>query len=105
MIQETDILNMNFYKKERFTGSYRGMHYLIKKDTESVENGDSSDIFHVTAWPGPYNYEHTPDEKKITAQFPFTPEGRLAVVDWLNDQWTARRDDWPEIDRGYTIYE
>lgn len=32
MIQNDDILNMNFYKKEKFTGSYQGMRYLIQKD-------------------------------------------------------------------------
>ena len=31
MITAEDILNMNFYKKEKFTGSYKGMRYLVKK--------------------------------------------------------------------------
>ena len=31
MITTEDILNMNFYKKEKFTGSYKGMRYLVKK--------------------------------------------------------------------------
>ena len=32
MITAEDILNMNFYKKEKFTGSYKGMRYLVKKE-------------------------------------------------------------------------
>lgn len=87
MITSDDILNMNFYKKEKFTGSYLGMRYLIKKE---------DDIFHVTLWPGPYNYESTPDEKKTVAAFPFTPEGKQQVVDWLNEQWESRQGEWPE---------
>ena len=51
MIQNDDILNMNFYKKEKFTGSYQGMRYLIQK----AQGEDESDIFRVTIWPGPYS--------------------------------------------------
>ena len=29
MITTEEILNMNFYKKEKFTGSYKGMRYQI----------------------------------------------------------------------------
>ena len=45
MITNEDILNMNFYKKEKFTGSYRGMRYLIRKDSVPEE-----DVFSVTVW-------------------------------------------------------
>ena len=41
MITAEDILNMNFYKKEKFTGSYKGMRYLVKKEKDDAEN----DIF------------------------------------------------------------
>lgn len=91
MITNDDILNMNFYKKEKFTGSYCGMHYLIKKDTEA-----SADIFRATIWPGPYNFAATPDEKKQSETFPFTPEGKEQVVAWLNEQWLAQKGAWPE---------
>lgn len=118
MITSTDILNMNFYKKEQFTGSYLGMRYLIKKSTEpvAIENNASeteksaflsdnagadakpqtTDVFLVTIWPGPYNYASTSDEKKTAARFPFTEEGRQQVVDWLNEQWADRQDEWPK---------
>ena len=67
MITNDDILNMNFYKKEKFTGSYLGMRYLIKKDSEpeaeaAPANGEEAsepkmmDVFRATIWPGPYNY-------------------------------------------------
>lgn len=99
MITSDDILNMNFYKKEKFTGSYQGMRYLIKKDSQP--QGDSTDaepklidIFRATLWPGPYNYETTPEEKKTTAAFPFTPEGKQQMVDWMNAQWESRKNEW-----------
>ena len=72
MITAEDILNMNFYKKEKFTGSYKGMRYLV--------------------WPGPYNFSTTPDDQKISATFPFTEEGRQQAVDWMNEQWRSRSE-------------
>ena len=49
MIARTDIFNINFYKKERFHGSYKGMHYRIEK--YAPEEGDT--VLRVTVWPGP----------------------------------------------------
>ena len=54
MITNEDILNMNFYKKERFTGSYRGMRYLIRKASVREDDADASgdvpqrDVFRAT---------------------------------------------------------
>ena len=78
MIQNDDILNMNFYKKEKFTGSYQGMRYLIQKDQEEDAEDENvkHDIFRVTIWPGPYNFASTADDLKSSAVFPFTPEGK-----------------------------
>lgn len=97
MICNDDILNMNFYKKEKFTGSYQGMRYLIKKDAvPSPEDASGTlDVFCATIWPGPYNFETTEDDKKTSSTFPFTPEGKQQVVDWLNEQWQSRKAEWP----------
>lgn len=92
MITSKDILNLNFYKKERFTGSYCGMRYLIQKISE-----DGPDMFQVFNWPGPYNFAATDDTKKTSAVFPFTEEGKQEVVDWLNEQWQNRSGEWPSL--------
>jgi hypothetical protein len=84
MIERKDILSLNFYKKEKFNGSYRGMRYRIEKSTDDSE--DKNDIFKVSAWPGPYIYSVTPDEKKTAASFPFSEEGLQQITDWLNEQ-------------------
>lgn len=91
MITAEDILNMNFYKKEKFTGSCKGMRYLIEKTS-----AEEAEIFRAHIWPGPYNYATTEDAKKTFADFPFTPEGRHQVVDWLNEQWSLRKSEWPD---------
>ena len=102
MITNEDILNMNFYKKEKFTGSYRGMRYLIRKASVPEEDAESGadesgeapqrDVFSVTIWRGPYNYDTTPEEEKRPTAFPSrrressrsstgsTPSGRAAGV-------------------------
>ena len=87
MITSEDILNMNFYKKERFTGSYKGMRYRIQKDTL-----DEAEIFLAHVWPGPYNFDSTEDALKTSASFPFTEEGKEEMVAWLNLQWSALKD-------------
>ena len=87
MITTEDVLNMNFYKKEKFTGSYKGMRYLLKKDAEEEKT-----IFRCYAWPGPYNFATTPDEQKVMATFDFSAEGKQQAVDWLNAQWTAHEN-------------
>lgn len=95
MITTEDVLNMNFYKKEKFTGSYKGMRYLLKKDTEEIPSdnpdtpAETKTIFRCYVWPGPYNFASTPDAQKKTASFPFTLEGKQAAVDWMNDQWST----------------
>lgn len=89
MITPEDVLNLNFYKKEKFAGSYKGMRYLIQKDHE--EESDT-DIFRATYWPGPYNFAVTDDSLKISATFPFTEDGKVQVVNWLNDNWEKKKD-------------
>ena len=98
MITTEDVLNMNFYKKEKFTGSYKGMRYLLKKDIEELPSTtpdtppETKTIFRCYVWPGPYNFSSTPDEQKLMAVFDFTAEGKQQAVDWMNAQWTAHGD-------------
>ena len=79
MIQRKDLLAFNYYKKEKFTGSFCGMRYLIQK----VQN-DGAELFSVWTWPGPYNFETTPLEQKTEKSFPFTEEALDAIADYLN---------------------
>lgn len=79
MIKRTDVFNINFYKKERFSGSLGRMRYRIaKKEEEDKKN------LQVTVWPGPYNYDTTEDSLKTEEEFSFDNEGLDQVVDYLN---------------------
>ena len=78
MIDRKDILTLDYYKKERFTGSCQGMRYLI----ERAKEGDLEQ-FVVYIWPGPYAFSATKEEKKVKT-FPFIKESLDQIVEYLN---------------------
>ncbi|MCR5324392.1 MAG: GNAT family acetyltransferase [Lachnospiraceae bacterium] len=91
MIDAKDILSMNFYTYEQpFTGSCDGMRYrivMIKEEIGRDENDKpiyGEKFFEVLIWPEPYNYENTDSDLIVKKIFPFTEEGYMAIVDYLN---------------------
>lgn len=82
--QET-FVPIAFFKKEAYTGSFRGMRYHLQKKEEQLE---------AVIYPGPYCFEATPEEKKTKSRFPFTKEGREAMIGWLNEQYSLRKEEW-----------
>ncbi len=79
MIERKDVMPVNFLKKERFNGSFRGMRYRMEKTAKEEET-----VLTVTAWPEPYGYDATPEEQKVRTELPFTEEGIVSGVEWLN---------------------
>lgn len=82
MIERKDVMPVNFLKKEKFNGSFRGMRYRMEKTAKEEET-----VLTVTAWPEPFAYDFTPEEKKASAELPFTEEGIVSGVSWLNEQY------------------
>ncbi|MBS7303729.1 MAG: GNAT family acetyltransferase [Lachnospiraceae bacterium] len=82
---DPNTISVNFIKKEPFTGGYRGMRYQLVKSAEGME---------VTIWPEPYNFLHTPEEKKQKKQFALTKEGRDEAVAWMNEQYEEQKEVW-----------
>lgn len=78
-------LPLNYIKKENLTGSYQGMRYIFMKDEEGLV---------VYIWPEPYCFEKTEDEKKTCKIFDFSEEGKLAAIDWMNEQYVSRKSEW-----------
>ncbi len=93
MIERKDLFHLSFYKKKRFTGSYRGMRYLITR-AKASEAEDAPDVLRAIVYPEPYNFEHTPDEDKTPCDFPFSEEGLDMACGWLNKQHESRADFW-----------
>ncbi len=93
MIEKETFIVLNIIKKEDFTGSLKGMRYRLSlKREEAPENT----CIEVTIWPQPYNYARTPDEEKERKEFPFSEEGRVLVVEWLNEQYLLQKPRWDE---------
>ncbi|MCQ5386820.1 MULTISPECIES: GNAT family acetyltransferase [Hungatella] len=89
-VKKESFVPMAFFKKEAYTGSFKGMRYRVIK---------SEDQFEAVVYPEPYCFEATPETAKVKNSFPFTDEGRLAVVDWLNEQYDTRRSEWDAVAR------
>lgn len=84
MIDRIDLFHLPFYKKEAFTGSDRGLRFWIGK-TDTREEGAEEEklVLRVIIWPEPFALKHTPDEQKLTKDFPFSEEGLDEIYEWI----------------------
>ncbi len=96
MLELKDFMPVNFLKKEKFTGSYKGMRFRMEK---MESEGDEGPSLGVTAWPEPYNYDSTPESEKLRASFSFDADGIAGGVDWLNEQYEKQLPRWKAVSR------
>ena len=82
MIDLNGMVSIPFLKKAVFTGSERGMNFLLRK--QSGEEGQP-DRLQAAVWPGPFIFSVTDEEKKTFRDFAFNPEGLKDAVAWLNE--------------------
>ena len=82
MIERSRLLSLGYYKKApSFTGSDGKKCYKIEKFQEE----DSEEVlFKASLWEGPFSSDNTPEEKMAIKKAPFTEEGLLELVDWMN---------------------
>lgn len=73
---ESNKISFQYIKKVEYTGGYKGMRYMLKKQ------GDNIAVF---AWPEPLCYSKADKETMIKKEFPLTPEGKEEAVIWLNE--------------------
>lgn len=86
MLSREDFLSLNFVKKEDFTGSHRGMRFMLHQETAGEEKK-----LKVYLWSEPFGFEATPDEEKISALFEFSEEGLAQAIDWMNENYESVR--------------
>lgn len=86
MLSREDFLSLNFVKKEDFTGSHRGMRFMLRQETVEEEKK-----LKVYLWSEPFGFEATPDEEKISALFAFSEEGLAQAIDWMNENYESVR--------------
>lgn len=87
MLKKETFVPIQFFKKEVYTGSMKGMRYRVSKEDQELE---------AVVYPQPYCYEATPEEQKIRAVFPFSEDGREQVVDWINKQYEENLTMWKD---------
>ena len=70
-----------------------GCGYRMEMTKREVPKEDGADgetveetVLTVTSWPEPYGYDATPEEEKTREEFPFSEEGIVSGVEWLNGQ-------------------
>lgn len=103
-------ISFAFLKKSRFTGSYKGMRYLLQRQERQMgaaagedpeekgseekgigerEAAGTETVLEAVIWPEPFNYEVTEADKKHRKDFPFCEDGLWEAVGWLNEEFEA----------------
>jgi hypothetical protein len=99
MITENEIYSLIHYEYGLpYSGEYKGMRYRIARTPmERVfgkkDKGEAT--LEAVVWKGPFSYDATKEEK-ISVEFPFTEEGRIQVVKWLNEQYEGSVSMWDD---------
>lgn len=86
MLSREDFLSLNFVKKEDFTGSHKGMRFMLHQ--EPVEDEKKLKVY---IWGEPFGFEATPDEEKRSALFEFSEKGLGEAIDWMNENYESIR--------------
>lgn len=81
MIDLEGMISIPYLKKTVFTGSHKGMNFMIRR--QEGKDGDE-DRIEAIAWPGPFIFSVTEEEKKCRQDFDFSKEGLEQAVEWLN---------------------
>lgn len=97
MLELKDFMPINFLKKERFTGSHRGMRFRMEK---AEQEGQEKPKLKVTVWPEPFGYDATPQEEKTELLAEFDADGLAKGVDWVNEQYEGQKERWKAAGRG-----
>lgn len=86
MLTRADFLSLNFIEKEDFTGSHKGMRFLLHK--EVVEDEKKLKAY---VWSEPFCFTSTPDEQKLSELFAFSEEGLEQAINWMNERYELVR--------------
>ncbi len=98
MLDRNEMLPFNFLSYGgKLTGDHKGMRYfLVKKERKYEEDGVEKKEVWLDAWvwSEPLSFDKTPEDKKTNNKFEFSAEGREKAIDWLEEQYESRRDEW-----------
>ena len=82
-METSEFMPLQFFSYgEPFTGSIGSLSYRVE-----MEKGEEKQL-KATLWQGPLCYGKTPDDQKETRFFPFSEEGRLAAIEYIQTKQT-----------------
>lgn len=97
MIKENEIYSLIHYEYGvPYSGELGGMRYRIARNPLERVFGkkDKGEAFlEAIIWRGPFSFDTT-QEEKITKLFDFSEEGRIALVEWLNEEYNKQPEYW-----------
>lgn len=93
MLDRNEYMPLQYLVKQKWSGSYQGMRFMLQKRTSKSEQEEIT-VLEAACWKEPYSYEATSDENKTFCQFPLTEEGRLQAIEWLEREYEERKDEW-----------
>ena len=86
MLTRADFLSLNFVAKEDFTGSYKGMRFMLHKEVIEEEKK-----LKVYVWSEPFCFDVTPEDQKLSELFAFSEDGLAQAIDWMNERYELVR--------------
>ena len=96
MLQLKDFMPVNFLKKEKYTGSCKGMRFRMEKFEKA---GADAPILRVSVWPEPYSFDCSPEEEIDFLDCSFDADGIAKGVDWINEQYESGFPRWKKVSR------
>lgn len=116
MLERSEYMPLQFFKKQKWSGSFQGMRFMFQavkervpltpeeaaeaaKNIKESEEGmvpqeKEVDMLEVVCWKEPYSYECTPEEDKTVRHFPLTEAGREEGIAWLEEEYEAHKEQW-----------
>ena len=85
-----------FLKKEKYTGSCKGMRFRMEK---FEKEGEETPVLRVSVWPEPYSFDCTPEEEKQFLECTFDADGIAKGADWINERYEAELPRWKKVSR------
>ena len=95
MLDRSEFMPLQYFKKQKWSGSYQGMRFMFQKKSVVKDDPETKeDVLEVVCWKEPFSYECTPEDEKTFRQFPLSEEGREQGIAWLEQEYENRMEEW-----------
>ena len=82
MLKAEEVLSFAFFQ---YGGVFSGSFDMLSVRYRIVREGEKPDfLLRASIWPGPNAFDKTEPEKIVTETFPYSEEGRMLAISWLN---------------------